>query len=171
MSERLQRALRELSAALEETTWDVVSPTSSSVSGTTVAASVQASSEGKGKGPRARARAVGAVAGGYTATVETSGSAEKPVRKPTVVVTDTTASAVAYHEDVRHYVVLSNPRDPSFVGWTAGPAATTWRRLEAKLPGGQLSDSAVRLRRVESKRAAEELWKQYQPGRLPILPL
>ena len=138
MSERLQRALRELSAALEETTWDVVSPTSSSVSGT---------------------------------TVETSGSAEKPVRRPTVVVTDTTASSVAYHEDVRHYVVLSNPRDPSFVGWTAGPAATTWRRLEAKLPGGQLSDSAVRLRRVESKRAAEELWKQYQPGRMPILPL
>ena len=69
---------------------------------------------------------------------------------------DTSGSSVTYHADTRHYVVLANPRDPSFEGWTSGPAKTTWPRLEARLPGGQLSGSAVRLRRVSSKAEAEE---------------
>ncbi|CAE7210922.1 unnamed protein product [Symbiodinium sp. CCMP2592] len=45
------------------------------------------------------------------------------------------------------------------LGWTAGPAKTTWpRRLEAALPNGRLSGSHVRLRRVQSLAEAETLW-------------
>jgi len=83
-----------------------------------------------------------------------------------------TGSSVCYHGDTRFYVVLANPREPHKVGWTAGPAKTTWPRLEAALPNGRLSGSRVRLRRVQSLAEAETLWCREHPGvPLPQFPL
>ncbi|CAE7434654.1 unnamed protein product, partial [Symbiodinium sp. KB8] len=61
-----------------------------------------------------------------------------------------TGSQVAYREDIRTYVIIANPRQPDRVGCVQGGGSTTWRRLEETLPGGRLSGSAVRLRRVEN---------------------
>ena len=133
---------------------------------------------GRGKGQsstaKARAEAAGSVSlgsGSTSCTATPTPERNSAATRVGGLGLDTSGSSVTYHADTRHYVVLANPRDPSFEGWTSGPAKTTRPRLEARLPGGQLSGSAVRLRRVSSKAEAEELWRQHRAGDLPTLPL
>ena len=80
-----------------------------------------------------------------------------------------TGSLVAYKIDIRHYVVLAQPEYPQDLGYWSGPAATTCRRIESKLRNQRLAGSRARLRRVDSKAQALDLWKQAHPGReMPI---
>ena len=126
-------------------------------------------------GPKARARAtrepdaVRPSTSSQTASSQPSGSAQGLSRSAQQLVT---GSAVCYHGETRIYVVLANPLSPDKVGWIAGPAKTTWPRLEAALPGGRLSGSRVRLRRVQSLAEAESLWQRQHPGvPMPEFPL
>ncbi len=75
-----------------------------------------------------------------------------------------TASHVAYHPDVRHYIVLENSFDKSSVGYWVGPNPTTWRLLESRLKGGALKKSGARLRRVASELEARQVWEKAFPG-------
>ena len=67
-------------------------------------------------------------------------------------------SDVVYHVDWRHYIVVANPTGE--LGYVCGPAASTWPCLEKRLRGGKLAGSGARLRRVESQKEAEEVWKK-----------
>ena len=154
MPSRLAGALRELAAALEEEDWELVG--SNSGEDPVVVRGPAADSGKSGKDP---------VAKRGPKAVERAGA----VRGDAV---DTTASSNVYHQDIRTYLVLSNPLEPSFVGWVQGPASVVWPRLEARLPGGQLFGSRVRLRKVADVDAAQNLWNQHRPGvPLPKLPL
>ncbi|CAE7196758.1 unnamed protein product [Symbiodinium sp. CCMP2592] len=149
---------RELAAALEEEDWELVD---SSPGGATVAPAAKT-------GPKARAAATRRVsetlpstslASSSTSAVPSKGTG-KGVGEPV----DTTASSNVYHRDVRTYLILSNPREPSFVGVIQGRASEVWPKLEARLPGGQLFGSAVRLRKVADEVEAQTLWNQHRPG-------
>lgn len=74
-----------------------------------------------------------------------------------------TASHVAYHPDVRHYIVLENPFDKSSLGYWVGPNPSTWRLLESRLKGGALKKSGARLRRVASEMEARQVWQKAFP--------
>ena len=150
MSDRLSAALRELAAALEE-----------------AEAAAREKEVDSGLRPKAE-EPVGRNTGRGSSSSGVSSGAS--LRAP--LTSDPSGSTVAYREDWRHYIIVSNPRDPSFVGWTAGPGALTWRSLESRLPGGKLSGSAVRLRRVNDKEGAERVWRAAHPGiKMPNLPL
>ena len=155
MSERLSAALRELAAALEEVegaTKDTEKASGSQSAGR------QAENCDLGRRPASSGEGRGA----------------SSIRGSTQVAleSDPCGSSVAYREDWRHYVIVANPRNPSFVGWTSGRGGQTWRELESRLPGGRLSGSAVRLRRVDDKEHAERVWMAAHPGiKMPILPL
>ena len=191
MPSRISAALRELAAALEDSEWDQVSVPPSSrpaspvdersrrerrsevsqvlaaVSQATAEASASSSTssacssrpvgEKKDAGPEARAKA----------------SREKPRARPSQSSQAlVTGSQVAYREDIRTYVIIANPRQPDRVGCVQGSGSTTWRRLEETLPGGRLSGSAVRLRRVENWQHALQVWEAAHPGtEMPSLQL
>jgi hypothetical protein len=70
------------------------------------------------------------------------------------------ASHVTYHLDQKAYVVLGNPYQPHAIGLWIGPAARTWKALAVTLKGELLEGSGAKLRRVESKEAAEVIWRQ-----------
>ena len=96
---------------------------------------------------------------------ETSGTPGGPAPSPTSgasAASGPTASGVAYHSDLRLYLVLVWPGDES----RAGLYVCKWRQLEALLPGQALAGSAARLRRVNSVAQAEQLWTQEFPGRV-----
>ena len=83
---------------------------------------------------------------------------EKEEKKESVVLpVAATASHVAYHTDVRHYIVLENPFDKSALGYWVGPSPATWRLLESRLKGGALKKSGARLRRVASEMEARQV--------------
>ena len=72
-----------------------------------------------------------------------------------------TASSVAYHSDLRLYLVLVWPGDET----KAGRYVCTGRQLEVLLPGQALAGAAAKLKRVTSRSQAEELWSREFPGR------
>ena len=152
MSSRFSRALRDLAAALDEVEAAAkerepscsaalgVGPSSSAGSG---AAGLPAGASSTG--PVARAQA--------TRTVE----AVRPKAEPT-------ASSVAYRQDIRCYIIVSNPRNPSFVGFYEGKGASAWRAIESRLEGGRLSGSLARLRRVANRAEAIRIWSEARPS-------
>ena len=154
MPSRLSLALRELAAALDDAEWDVVGSTATSPPASpkgkgaarahepTLASSSAAGSGASVTGPKARAAATRAPAQSRPTPTSPTKEAQQEV----------SGSTVAYRQDWRIYVVIANPQQPERVGVAQGPGADTWRRLEKTLPGGRLSGSAVRLRRVESLR-------------------
>lgn len=75
------------------------------------------------------------------------------------------ASSVAYHPEIRSYIVLENPHKPGAVGYYEGPSPATWRRVEATLKDGVLAGSKARLRRVADKVEAKKLWEEVFPGK------
>ena len=79
------------------------------------------------------------------------------------------ASHIAYHPDVRCYVVIANPADSSTLGFWSGPNPQTWCLLESKLKGKRLLGSGARLRRVQSLEEAKQIWATAHPSRtMPI---
>ena len=75
-------------------------------------------------------------------------------------------SSVQYHKDQRLYLVLTCPRKSELVGLFRGE----WKTLEAMLPGGRLSGSSARLRRVPDVETARQIWSSHFPDRaLPDL--
>ena len=152
MADRLQRALRELAAALdeaaEEDRWEVVR---------VLEEATPALREGKKResetavhGSPTRQQPV--ASGGAEASACSSGTSSSVC-----------GSTVSYHEDWRHYMGVECPGVPSLLGYVAGPASSTWRRLEARLPGGKLSASRARLRRVCSREEAAKVWAEAHP--------
>ncbi|CAE7427492.1 unnamed protein product, partial [Symbiodinium sp. KB8] len=124
MSGRLSRALRDLAAALDEV--DAAAKESErSFSATLVGPPSSSSGGGTEKGPE---RAAGS---GPQARAQATRTAESV--RPT---TEPTASSVAYRQDVRSYVIVSNPKNPSFVGYYEGQGASAWRAIESRLEGG-----------------------------------
>jgi len=159
MSRRLQDALRELAAALEEVEEEerrgVVSAAGRAAAGVRTQPVVGAAAAEKEFEPVPKAKA---------------STASLP--EGSVVNSRATGSHVAYHEDWRHYVILANPRKPDFVGYISGPGATTWRRIEKALPTGKLCTSAARLRRVDSESQARQVWAEAHGSRaMPALTL
>ncbi|CAE7267807.1 unnamed protein product, partial [Symbiodinium sp. CCMP2456] len=158
MPSRLASALRELAAALEEEDWEVVEPTPGVA--TTAAAPKS--------GPQARAAATRRLSetlpSSSSARPSTSAASSKGVGKAAGAPADTTASSNVYHQDIRTYLILANPLQPTFVGWVQGPASEVWPKLEARLPGGRLFGSRVRLRKVADEVEAQTLWNQHRPG-------
>lgn len=131
MSERLQKALRELALALEEVdseSWELVT----SEPGTTSVSETLTESL-----PKARDKV-------------------EPAHSTSSLGTGATASNIAYHEDYRHYIITKHPLNQ--VGYLSGPGATTWKKLEKTLPGNRLAGSGARLRRVESREEAQRIW-------------
>ena len=159
MSRRLQAALRELAAALEEVEeeerWEVVSAVGRAAAGVrTQPVSEAASAEAKS-------------ASKPDAKQPSAPSSEAPVESGRA-----SGSHVAYHEDWRHYVILANPKKPDLIGYISGPGATTWKRIEKALPTGKLCTSAARLRRVESENQARQVWAEAHGNReMPALKL
>ena len=174
MPSRLAGALRELAAALEEEDWELVGSNSGE---DPVVVRGPAADSGKDqvakRGPKAKPAAARQTT--TSSAASSSRSSVSRVERASAVrgdAVDTTASSNVYHQDIRTYLVLSNPLEPSFVGWVQGPASVVWPRLEARLPGGQLFGSRVRLRKVADVDAAQNLWNQHRPGvPLPKLPL
>ncbi|CAE7853527.1 unnamed protein product, partial [Symbiodinium sp. KB8] len=149
---KLQAALRELAAALEEVEeeerWEVVSAVGRAAAGVrTQPVSEAASAEAKS-------------ASKPYAKQPSAPSSEAPVESGRA-----SGSHVAYHEDWRHYVILANPKKPDLIGYISGPGATTWKRIEKALPTGKLCTSAARLRRVESENQARQVWAEAHGNR------
>mgnify|MGYP001817352143 CR=1 FL=1 len=71
-----------------------------------------------------------------------------------------TSSAVAYHTDLRYYLILLWPGDDS----KSGAYRCLWKDLEARLPRKRLAGSGVKLRKVDSLSQAEEIWLRERPG-------
>ncbi len=83
--------------------------------------------------------------------------------------TGPSASHIAYHRDVRCYVVVANPADPSTLGFWSGPNPQTWRLLESRLKGKRLLGSGARLQRVQDWEEAQMIWTAAHPSRtMPI---
>lgn len=131
MSSRLSQALRELAAALEETESEKWELVS-----------------GAPEAPKEAA----------TPEVKSGGRDSSPARPAGSTAISACGSDVVYHVDWRHYIVVANPTGE--LGYVCGPAASTWPRLEKRLRGGKLAGSGARLRRVESQKEAEEVWKK-----------
>ena len=152
MSSRFSRALRDLAAALDEVEAAAKErePSSSAALGVGPSSSAGSGAAGlpagaSSTGPVARAQA--------TRTVE----AVRPKAEPT-------ASSVAYRQDIRCYIIVSNPRNPSFVGFYEGKGASAWRAIESRLEGGRLSGSLARLRRVANRAEAIRIWSEARPS-------
>lgn len=132
MSSRLERAMKELAAALEESQsdsgWELVGESSA---GPGASSSDQPGECGKSE--------------------EKSGA---PTKKDSEVAP--TGSVISYHQDIRHYVVVEHPK--GLVGYLFGPGASTWRALKATLPGRRLQGSGARLRRVSNRQEAMKIW-------------
>ena len=95
-----------------------------------------------------------------------SSSAQLPIQPAS---TGPSASHIAYHRDVRCYVVVSHPSDPSILGFWSGPNPQTWRLLESRLKGKKLQGSGARLRRVQDWEEAQMIWTAAHPSRtMPI---
>ena len=177
MADRLQRALRELAAALdeaaEEDRWEVVRVLEE------VAPALRG--ETRQNEDTQLAQSVSAPVGGAGAEGVSQDllaspprtQDQPPVLKPEIggfsLASSSTSSlacgsTVAYHQDLRHYVVVECPGKPALLGYVCGPAASTWRRLEAQLPSGKLSTSRARLRRVVNKEEAAQVWAVAHPG-------
>ena len=140
MSDRISRALRELASALDE-----------------VEAAAGSDS------PRSSS-AWSVLAGEAAARASTSGSrtgTEGGVGP---------SSAVSYHSDLRHYVIIKDPNSPTRVGYLVGEGAATWRWIEGGLRDGRLAGSGAKLRRVKSKQEAATVWAEAFPGKeMPTL--
>ena len=160
MSGRLSRALRDLAAALDEV--DAAAKESErSFSATLVGPPSSSSSSGAARGPET------AASSGPRARAQATRTAESV--RPT---TEPTASSVAYRQDVRSYVIVSNPKNPSFVGYYEGQGASAWRAIESRLEGGRLSGSRARLRRVANRAEAALVWAAARPNEpMPDLPM
>lgn len=160
-SGRLSRALRELAAALDEVNAAAAEDpvlrsglSASSSSGTS-------SGQQQLQLPRPRGERKGVPT---AAAPKATGAATRAFSPG--------GSSVAYRTDHRCYIVVSNPRVPDFVGFFEGEGAAAWKAIERQLPGGRLSGSSVRLRRVPSRQVAEQVWDAAWPGRpMPMLPL
>ena len=68
-------------------------------------------------------------------------------------------SSVQYHTNQRLYLVLANPESLEKIGLFTGQ----WKTLEASLRGGRLSGSGARLRKVDSKSQAQDMWRAHLP--------
>ena len=158
MSERVQRALRELASALEEEAADngrAPRGPPSRGRGTSPSASSTASysSWSRVGGPCERAAATRVDPLGADPPSTSQQQLPLPLgRVP--------ASAVVRGAPVNLYVILENPLQPHRVGWIR----TSWIQLERSLPSGQLSTSRVRLRRVATVEDAVQLWKKVHPN-------
>ena len=142
MTERVVLALRELADALEELQEE--SPAVWTGQGVTPQ-------------PRVSGRASASPSPGQPAF-----RSSPPVSK------EPCSSSVQYHKDLRLYLVLTCPRKPELVGLFRGE----WKTLEAVLPGGRLSGSSARLRRVPDVETARQIWSSLFPDRaLPELQL
>lgn len=73
-------------------------------------------------------------------------------------------SDVAYHKDIRYYIVLGGGRKPELRGLWSGEASVAWRTLESQLVGGKLAGSGSRLRRVENFSQGLQMWEKQFPG-------
>ena len=177
MADRLQRALRELAAALdeaaEEDRWEVVRVLEE------VAPALRGDTRQNEDTQLAQSVSAPVRRAGTEEVSQDSRASpqrtqvQPPVLKPecgelTLASSSTSSlacgSAVAYHQDLRHYVVVECPGKPALLGYVCGPAASTWRRLEAQLPSGKLSTSRARLRRVVNKEEAARVWAVAHPG-------
>ena len=91
--------------------------------------------------------------------------------KKASVAAGVSGTTVAYHCDIRHYLVLVNPGSLK-VGYICGPAATTWAKVERCLRGQKLTGSGARLRRVAGLSEAQKLWSKSFPDQpMPWLDL
>ena len=149
MSDRLNRAVSELAAALREIEenreWEVVGETHPTGS------QVVAHPEKSGKAS-------------FSSKAEVN--QESSVVKQEVGSKEPCGSDIAYKRDWRCYIILKNPADPSIEGFVEGPNPETWRRIESRLAGRRLYGSGARLRRVESKVDAEKVWKSVYPSKV-----
>ena len=73
-------------------------------------------------------------------------------------------SDVAYHKDIRYYIVLGGGRKPELRGLWSGEASVAWRTLESQLVGGKLAGSGSRLRRGELQPGCSDVGEAV-PGR------
>lgn len=157
MRSRVADILEGLAAALrvEDEEWEVVS---------------------QGSGDKAEVKVEGApyTAVGLQAGEPTANSGEEvpssSLQQPILPTsTGPSASQIAYHPDVRCYVVIANPADSSTLGFWCGPNPQTWRLLESKLRGKRLLGSGARLRRVQNLEEAKRIWSAAHPSRtMPI---
>ena len=172
MSSRLSKALRELAAALEEVEgdhWEVLSEAVSSATSVAAGANAARGSEGPPAKPEEHTQRFEQAS---TSVAPPAVEEVKEQKAGPKEASPVCGSTVCYHGDLRHYIVLECPGRPGFIGYVAGPAATTWKKIEKLLPGGRLSGSQARLRRVQSRRQAEELWHASFPNvPMPNLPM
>ena len=184
MSDRISRALRELADALDDEAWEVTRPaTGVDTQARELLQVVRGRLERPPHGTSTSRRASTSVENPRETASGPGGTPSSPFPSgPTVASSsseveaagarDTTGSSVAYHQDSRIYVILSNPKKPWMVGVISGPSPETWLLIERNLPGGRLSGSSARLRRVPSLQVAAELWERHHPGmQLPQLRL
>ena len=157
MSDRVQRALRELAAALEEEAASQhrapraeASPKRCASPSASSTASYSSWSRVGGPCERAASTRVRPLA--TDPPVQTQQQLPLPLER-------VPASAVVRGAPINIYVVLENPLQPLRVGWIR----TSWIQLEQSLPSGQLSTSRVRLRRVATVEDALSLWRRARP--------
>ena len=166
ISRRVAKALAELGEALKEEgfassgeEWEKISVGSPKGPGPSTAAPANQGYSQKNL----------AVCTGEVALEKPQGS-QKQLPVAPAVSGRATGSHVAYHEDIRCYIVLENPNDQTSLGFWQGPAPHTWRRIERTLKNGELWGSKARLRRVQTRQEAEELWQTVHPGRkMPVV--
>lgn len=156
MEGRISRALRDLADSLEqlgieraqegaaEPREQLPSSPGGSTRGTWSVVSGRSGQSSKSEGPKASTSRPG----------PTYSSSEVP-----------RSSTIAYHSERRAYIIVSNPHDPSFVGFVEGPSPQTWRSIEKRLPNERLSGSRVKLRRVADRNEALSVWEKAWPHR------
>ena len=161
MEGRIASALRDLADALDELGEQRQKPESSSAL------------EGRAASPGGRSQASWSVVTepeGY----KKGGAAQRAVAAGAGQPSPSTAksSTVAYQQEVRAYIIVSNPHNPSYVGFTEGPSPQTWRRIEKHLPNERLCGSRVKLRRVANRAEALLVWAKAWPHKeMPDLPV
>lgn len=166
ISRRVVKALAELGEALKEEgfassgeEWEKISVGSPKDPGLSSSAPADQSYSQKSS----------AVCSGEAALEKPQGS-QKQLPVAPVVSGRATGSHVAYHVEIRSYIVLENPNDQTSLGFWRGPAPHTWRRIERTLKNGELWGSKARLRRVQTRQEADELWRTVHPGReMPVV--
>ena len=171
MSDRISRALRELADALDDEAWEVTRPaTGADTQARELLQVVRGRLERPPHGTSTSRRASTSVENPRETASGPGGTPSSEVEAAGA--RDTTGSSVAYHQDSRIYVILSNPKKPWMVGVISGPSPETCLLIERNLPGGRLSGSSARLRRVPSLQVAAELRERHHPGmQLPQLRL
>ena len=158
MSDRLAKAVEELAAAFREFRVNEEAHSESHFSVVSSPGHSRGGPPGYSSGPT-RTHAPKAASDRR----ERKASNVTPPGSPTSTVRPATASSVAYHRDVRHYVILVNP-DSDIIGYVVGEGAPAWRWIEKTLKGQRLAGSGARLRRVQSEAQAEEIWRQTFPN-------